>query len=169
MTAQRRRLLLLYATATVAYWLDRGTKVLAEQHLAGRPPIRLVGDIVHLRFTTNAGGAFGIFGGRPWLFFGATLLVSVVIVVTSPKAASTMSAIGLGLILGGALGNLTDRIIRGPGVSGRVVDFIDLRIWPVFNLADSAVVVGVLLMALRMFLDEAPADRRLTAEADDGS
>ena len=154
MTAQRRRLFYLYGAATAVYILDRGTKILAEQHLAGRPPIRLVGDIVHLRFTTNAGGAFGILGGRPWLFFGATLLVSAVIVATAPKAASNTSALGLGLILGGALGNLTDRIVRGPGVSGRVVDFIDLRIWPVFNLADSAIVIGAFLVGLAAFRRE---------------
>ncbi|MDP8955447.1 MAG: signal peptidase II [Actinomycetota bacterium] len=154
MTAQGRRLFLLYGTTATAYVLDRGTKILAEQHLAGRPPIRLVGDIVHLRFTTNAGGAFGIFGGRPWLFFGATVLVSAVIVAMSPKVASNLSAIGLGLILGGALGNLTDRIIRGPGVSGRVVDFIDLRIWPVFNVADSAIVIGALVVAFAAFRRE---------------
>ncbi len=154
MTAQRRRLLFLYGVTAAVYVVDRGTKILAEQYLAGRPPIRLVGDIVHLRFTTNAGGAFGLFGGQPWLFFGATLLVSAVIVATSPKVESNTSAIGLGLILGGALGNLTDRIIRGPGVSGRVVDFIDLRIWPVFNLADSAIVIGAFLVALAAFRRE---------------
>ena len=154
MTAPRRRLVLLYGATAVVYVLDRGTKILAEQHLQGRSPIRLVGDIVHLRFTTNAGGAFGILGGRPWLFFGATLLVSAVIVAMSPRVASNTSAAGLGLILGGALGNLTDRVIRGPGVSGRVVDFIDLRIWPVFNLADSAIVIGALLVALAAFRRE---------------
>ena len=93
-------------------------------------------------------------GGRTWLFFGATLLVSAVIVAMSPRVTSNTSAAGLGLILGGALGNLTDRIIRGPGVSGRVVDFIDLRIWPVFNLADSAIVIGALLVALAAFRQE---------------
>ncbi len=154
MTAQRRRLLFLYGVAAAVYVVDRGTKILAEQHLDGRPPIRLVDDIVHLRFTTNAGGAFGLFGGQPWLFFGATLLISAVIVATSAKVATRMSAIGLGLILGGALGNLTDRVIRGPGVSGRVVDFIDLRIWPVFNLADSAIVIGAFLVALAAFRRE---------------
>ena len=154
MTAQRRLLVLLYGVAAAAYVLDRGTKILAEQHLAGRPPIQLVGDIVHLRFTTNSGGAFGLFGGQPWLFFGATVLICAVIVATSPKVASRMSAMGLGLILGGALGNLTDRVIRGPGVSGRVVDFIDLRIWPVFNVADSAIVIGAFLVALASFRRE---------------
>jgi signal peptidase II len=144
----------LYGTSAAAYVLDRGTKILAEQHLAGRPPIRLVDDIVHLRFTTNAGGAFGLFGGQPWLFFGATVLISAVIVATSPKVASNVSAMGLGLILGGAVGNLTDRIMRGPAVSGRVVDFIDFRIWPVFNLADSAIVIGAFVVALAAFRRE---------------
>jgi signal peptidase II len=144
----------LYGTSAAAYVLDRGTKILAEQHLAGRPPIRLVDDIVHLRFTTNAGGAFGLFGGQPWLFFGATVLISAVIVATSPKVASNVSAMGLGLILGGAVGNLTDRVMRGPAVSGRVVDFIDFRIWPVFNLADSAIVIGAFVVALAAFRRE---------------
>jgi signal peptidase II len=143
-----RRFAFLYGAALLAYLLDRVTKVLAERHLAGRPPIRLVDGIVHLKYTTNAGGAFGLFGGQPWLFFGATLIVCGVIVAMSPKVVSNLSAIGLGLILGGALGNLTDRILRGPGVSGRVVDFIDFRIWPVFNLADSAIVIGALLVAV---------------------
>ena len=144
----RRRLLLLYATAALAYGLDRVTKVLAERHLYGRPPIRLIDGAVQLKYATNAGGAFGLFGGRPWLFFGATLVICVVIVVTSPKVVSNPSALGLGLILGGAIGNLTDRIVRGPALSGRVVDFIDFRVWPIFNLADSAIVIGAFLVAV---------------------
>jgi signal peptidase II len=56
--------------------------------------------------------------------------------------------VALGLVLGGALGNLTDRIVRGPGVSGRVVDFIDFHVWPVFNVADSAIVIGAVLLAM---------------------
>ncbi len=53
----------------------------------------------------------------------------------------------LGLILGGALGNLTDRIVRGPGFSGRVVDFVDFQVWPIFNVADTAIVVGAIVLA----------------------
>jgi signal peptidase II len=147
-------LLLLYATAAVVYGLDRVTKVLAERHLYGRPPVRLIDGAVRLKYATNAGGAFGLFGGRPWLFFGATLAICVVIVVTSPKVASNPGALGLGLILGGAIGNLTDRIVRGPAFSGRVVDFIDFRVWPIFNLADSAIVIGAFLVALAAFRRE---------------
>jgi signal peptidase II len=153
LTRRGRLALILYAVAGSAYVLDRLTKVLAENHLATRPPIRIIPGVLHLRFTTNSGGAFGLFPDQPWVFFGATVAVCLVIVlVASPRLTATVTAIGLGLILGGALGNLTDRIIRGPGVSGEVVDFIDLQIWPVFNVADSAIVVGaavVLLSGLR--------------------
>ncbi len=122
--------------------------MLAEHNLAGHPPITLIPRVLDLRYTENSGGAFSLFGGQPWLFFGATLVVCLVIVLVSPRLSSAAGAIGLGLILGGALGNLTDRIIRGPGLAGRVVDFIDLHHWPVFNVADSSIVVGALLVVL---------------------
>jgi signal peptidase II len=139
---------ILYGSSVAVYVLDRVTKLLAERHLAGRPPIDLIPEVVRLNYTTNSGGAFGLFGGQPWLFFGATLLVCLAIVIGSTRLARAASAAGSGMILGGALGNLTDRIIHGPGVSGRVVDFIDFRLWPVFNLADSAIVIGAALVVL---------------------
>ena len=138
----------VYAVAAAAYVLDRVTKILAERHLAGRPPIDLIPRVLRLSYATNSGGAFGVFRGQPWLFFLATLAVCLVIVVASRRLASMATAVGLGLILGGALGNLTDRVIRGPGVSGHVVDFIDFRVWPVFNLADSAIVIGAAIVVL---------------------
>jgi signal peptidase II len=143
-----RLAILLFSVAGVAYLLDRLTKVLAESHLAGRPPVRVIPGVLHLGYTTNPGGAFGLLPGQPWLFFAATVAVCLVIVASSPRLTSRASAVALGLILGGALGNLTDRIVRGPGVSGRVVDFIDFQVWPVFNLADSAIVVGAALVLL---------------------
>lgn len=144
-----RLAIVLYSTAAVAYVLDRLTKVLAESHLANRPPIRVIPGVLDLRYTTNSGGAFGLFAGQPWLFFIATILVCMAIVaIASPKLTSTPTALGLGLILGGALGNLTDRIIRGDGISGRVVDFVDFQIWPVFNVADSAIVIGAAVVIL---------------------
>ncbi len=72
----------------------------------------------------------------------------MVIAVVSLRLTWTLVAVSLGLILGGALGNLTDRIVRGTGISGSVVDFVDLHVWPVFNLADSAIVIGALLLGL---------------------
>jgi signal peptidase II len=137
---------ILYGVAAVAYVLDRATKILAEELLEGREPVEVISGIVQLRFTTNPGGAFGLFGGLGWLFVLISVLVISVVLMASRNLPSTVSSVGLGLILGGAVGNLTDRFIRGPGFSGEVVDFIDFHVWPVFNLADSAIVVGAAIL-----------------------
>jgi signal peptidase II len=138
--------ILLLGVGATAYGLDRLTKILAQDHLAGRPPVVLIPKVVQLRFATNPGGAFSLFPNHPWVFFAATLVVCAVILAASLRLTSMPSAAALGMVLGGALGNLTDRIIRGPGVSGRVVDFIDFHVWPVFNVADSCIVIGALLL-----------------------
>jgi signal peptidase II len=144
-----RLAILLYSTAGFVYVLDRLTKVLAESQLKDRPPIRVIPGVLHLMYTTNSGGAFGLFPGQPWVFFIATVVVCLAIIAfASPRLTSMATALGLGLILGGALGNLTDRLIRGSGISGRVVDFIDFQIWPVFNIADSAIVIGAAIVIL---------------------
>ncbi len=148
MTRRARLVALLYGAGALVYGLDRLTKLLAERQLAGRPPVVLIPHVLDLSYTTNSGGAFGVLGGQPWLFFGATVAVCLVIVIASTRVASATVAAGLGLILGGALGNLTDRIVHGPGVSGRVVDFIHLHHWPVFNAADSAVVIGAAVLVV---------------------
>jgi signal peptidase II len=147
--SQRRQLAAwLYSTAAVLYALDRITKVLVEDHLQMRPPIDLIPGVLRLKYTTNPGGAFGLFGNAAWLFLLATALVCAVIVASSLTLSNRALALGLGLVLGGALGNLTDRLVRGSGLSGEVVDFIDFRIWPVFNVADSAIVIGAGLILL---------------------
>jgi signal peptidase II len=76
-----------------------------------------------------------------------TAIVVAIILATSFRHTSRVVGASLGLVLGGALGNLTDRAIRGSGMRGRVVDFIDFHVWPVFNLADSAIVIGAVLLA----------------------
>jgi signal peptidase II len=151
MTARARLAAVLYGVGSVAYLVDRVTKIVVEQTLIGRPPIVLIPGVVQLRYTTNAGGAFGLFGGQPWLFFAATVGVCAVIVALSTRLTSRLSALGLGLILGGAVGNLTDRILHAPGLSGEVTDFVDLHIWPVFNAADAAIVIGAALVVLASF------------------
>jgi signal peptidase II len=80
------------------------------------------------------------------------VVVIIVVVVASRNLPSTPTAIGLGLVLGGAVGNLTDRLIRGTGFNGEVVDFIDFRIWPVFNVADMGIVIGAVILLLSGFL-----------------
>jgi len=148
--------LALYATAAVVYALDRMTKLWVEAALAGRPPIEIVPGVLSFNYTTNSGGAFGLGRSAPWVFAGATVLVSVVIVFVSFRLDRRPLALALGLILGGALGNLTDRILNGPGLSGHVIDFIDLQVWPVFNLADASIVVGAILLAMSSARREEP-------------
>jgi signal peptidase II len=147
-TRRGRFAALLYGTGGVVFLLDRLTKILAERHLQGRPPVVLIPRVLSLDYTTNSGGAFGVFGSQPWLFFAATVAVCAVIVFVSTRVAGVLPSVGLGMILGGAVGNLTDRVIHGSGVSGRVVDFIHLNLWPVFNAADSAIVIGAALVVL---------------------
>ncbi|MCA1726597.1 MAG: signal peptidase II [Actinobacteria bacterium] len=150
----------LYAMAVLEYGLDRATKVWVESSLAGRPPIEVIPGVFRLRFITNPGGAFGLFGGVPALFLVATLLAVVAIVVAGRSVSLRSVAVGLGLILGGALGNLTDRVIRGSdGLSGSVVDFLDFGVWPVFNVADMGIVIGAGLVVLA-----SARTRRETAE-----
>jgi signal peptidase II len=134
--------------AAAVYALDRATKWLAEEHLQGGPPIELISGVLRLRFVTNPGGAFGVFGGLTWLFVAVSVLVIGVVIVASFELPKRVTAVGLGLILAGALGNLTDRWLRGDGFSGEVVDFIDFHVWPVFNLADSAIVIGAAALFL---------------------
>ena len=145
---------LMYSTALVVVAFDRATKFLAEHHLAGHPRT-LIPGVLQLQYTTNPGGAFGLFGGATWLFLTATIAVSAVILFASFNLPNRTLAVALGLVFGGAIGNLTDRVINGSGLSGRVVDFLafagsrDARpVWPVFNLADSAIVIGACLIVL---------------------
>lgn len=166
MSPARRSALLLYLVAAGALLLDRVSKAWVEDALAGRPPIRVIPGVLSLNYTTNSGGAFGFGESAPWLFAGATIVVSAVIVVVSARPMRMSTAIALGLILGGALGNLADRVVNGQGFSGRVIDFIDLQIWPVFNLADTAIVVGAVLLAIES-LDR--ADERADAPGASGS
>jgi signal peptidase II len=135
----------LFVTAGAIYVVDRLTKLWAERSLDR--PIDLIPGAVTLRFTTNSGGAFSIGQSAPWIFAGITVVVSLAILATAFRHRELPVGIAFGLILGGALGNLTDRVVRGPGLRGRVVDFVDLHAWPVFNAADAAIVVGAGLLA----------------------
>jgi signal peptidase II len=138
---------ILYAIAAGVFVVDRVTKVWAEHSLRFRPPIVLIPRVLDLSYTTNSGGAFSLFTGVPWVFFAASVGISAAIVWMSARLTSVWNAVGLGLVLGGAIGNMTDRLTRGTGVSGQVVDFIHLHLWPTFNVADSSIVVGAIALA----------------------
>jgi len=151
--ARRRGAAWLFGAAGLVFALDRVTKVWAEERLP-RGAIDVIPGVLTFRFATNPGGAFSFGQDAPWFFTAATVIVSVLIVATAFRHTNTVSAVALGLVLGGALGNLTDRLTRGDGFSGRVVDFIDLQIWPVFNVADTAIVVGAVMLAVGSFVGD---------------
>jgi signal peptidase II len=160
-----KRVLALYGTAAAVLVVDQLLKHLVVTNLAGRPPLDVIGSFVQFRFTTNSGGAFSLLTGAP-LFFGVMAIVIIGGIVYASRRAQPLSMqVALGLILGGALGNLTDRLFRGEGLlRGEVVDFVKVGIWPVFNLADSCIVVGGVLLAILLGRaernqDQAPADR----------
>jgi signal peptidase II len=157
--ARSRRVLALYGTAALVLVLDQLTKHLVVTNLAGRPPVDLIGEVVQLRYTTNSGGAFSLLTGAP-LFFGITAIVIVGGIIYASRRAQPLSLlVVLGLVLGGALGNLIDRLLRGEGLlRGEVVDFVKVGWWPVFNVADSCVVVGGILLAI--FLGRAESEQR---------
>jgi signal peptidase II len=141
--------LALYGTAGAVLAVDQLIKHLVVSNLAGRPPVGVIGSFVELRYTTNSGGAFSLLTGAP-LFFGVMAIVIIGGIVYASRRTQPLSMlVVLGLILGGALGNLADRLFRGDGLlRGEVVDFVKVGIWPVFNLADSCIVVGGLLLAI---------------------
>ncbi|SCL37434.1 signal peptidase II [Micromonospora rhizosphaerae] len=153
-TPRRKALGVLLGVALVALLADLLTKQLALQTLTGRGPVSLFGGAVYLSLTRNSGAAWSIGSGHTWIFPLITIGVIGWIGWMALRLRSLPWAVSLGLVLGGALGNLTDRIFRAPGhFVGHVVDMISLfdpygQVWPVFNLADSALVCGVTLAVL---------------------
>jgi signal peptidase II len=137
------RRLLLTAAAVIA--VDQITKQIALATLDDGPT-DLIDGVLSFRLTYNSGGAFGIAQGFPALFLIATAVVAAVILLWAKRLEEPALGVPLGLILGGGLGNVADRLFRGG--DGRVVDFIDFHVWPVFNLADSSIFIGVVLILL---------------------
>jgi signal peptidase II len=145
-----RRIRLFATVAAVVYAIDVASKIVVVRDLSGHEPISLLGGLLTLRLTRNPGAAFSTATGYTVLL--TLVAIGVVICVTrlAARLGSTVWAVALGLLLGGALGNLTDRIFRSPGpLRGHVVDFLELPHWPIFNLADSAIVLGAALITLQ--------------------
>jgi signal peptidase II len=129
--------------------IDQATKSIAVARWSYRPR-SIIGTQVQLLVTRNSGSAFSRFQNlTPVLAIGA-FVIAVVLAQAARKATDTVTLCALVLLLGGALGNLTDRLVRSPSfLSGHVVDFVQIGWWPVFNVADSCVTVGAVLIILR--------------------
>ena len=126
------------------------TKALVVMHLRPTQPVHLLDDVLMLNLLRNSGAAFSVGAGNTIIFTAIAVGVVIYITRTARNLRSVGWAITLGLLLGGALGNLVDRLFRAPGfLRGDVVDWIEVtRYWPVFNLADSAIVCGGILAVL---------------------
>jgi signal peptidase II len=145
----RLRLVLLLCIAAVLLAADVVSKLIVVAKLSDRGPVKVIPSVLDLELTRNPGAAFGFAAGATVIFTVVAAGVVVFIVRAARKLGSVGWAWALGLLLGGALGNLGDRIFRAPGpLRGHVVDWIHLHHWPIFNIADSGVVVGGLLAVL---------------------
>lgn len=144
--------------------LDQITKVWAVAALSDGP-INLIGEFLRLRLSRNPGAAFSSFtSGGPILAIIA-LGVAIVIAFLLPRLELPADRFALALIMGGALGNFLDRVFRADGfLDGAVVDFIDFSFYPSFNVADSAISIGVAVMLISAFLTGSPKEREATPE-----
>lgn len=135
--------------AATTLLLDVVSKLLVVAHLEGREPIAVLGRFLQLDVSRNSGAAFSFAQGATVVFTIVAVAVAVVILRSARNLRSRPWALSLGLLLGGALGNLTDRLLRSPGIGrGAVVDWIHVIHYPVFNAADSGIVVGGVLAVL---------------------
>ncbi len=150
---------LAFAIAVVVLVADRVTTALVLDHLHD---VRHVWGPFGLAVTYNSGFAFSLFSGRA---FAVTVLLCVGVVVLAVIVAqvrTTTLAVGAGLVLGGAAGNLSERIVGGPG--GQVPDFVTLEHWPTFNLADACVTVGVIIVIVALLFGGRSAPKPNTEE-----
>ncbi|MBE0448343.1 MAG: signal peptidase II [Actinobacteria bacterium] len=138
---------MLFIVAGFVLVIDQVLKAYIRYMLPVGESVPLVPGILYLTHVRNSGAAFGIFPNQRIVFFIVSIAVIFLILYYSKciGKADRLTTISLGLVLGGAIGNLIDRAI-----SGRVTDFIDFRFWPVFNVADSVIVIGVILLSLNL-------------------
>ncbi len=137
------------AVAAVIVALDQLTKIWAVAALSDGP-VEVIGTLLQFRLTRNPGGAFSLLTGLTPVLAVLAVVMVVYIVRTTRRTSDAVMAYSLGLVLGGAVGNLVDRMVRSPGVlRGEVVDFIKVPNWPTFNVADCAITIGVIVVAIR--------------------
>jgi len=151
-TPRRLLYLALVLVAVPVYAADQLTKAWAIANLRPDQPRELIGSVLQLNLIRNSGAAFSIGTGATWVLTTIACSVVVFVVITARRLGSRGWALALGLLLAGSLGNLTDRMFRAPGPGrGHVVDFLQLPHYPIFNIADSAIVSAAILIAILAF------------------
>jgi signal peptidase II len=157
--ALTRQGVLAFAIAAVVVVADRVTTSLAMSHLHD---VRHVWGPFGLALTFNSGFAFSLFSGRAFVVTVLLCVGVVVVAVVVAQVRTVTLAVGSGLVLGGAVGNLSERIVGGHG--GQVPDFITLDYWPTFNVADACVTIGVIILVVAFLFGGRPAVERSKAE-----
>jgi signal peptidase II len=138
---------LAFAFALSVFFADQGLKRLIESSMRLGESIPVIPNVLHLTYIRNEGGAFGILGGQgSILLLGSVIAMTFVLWMLLQRLPTRTMVIGCGLILGGAAGNLFDRLS-----AGEVTDYVDVRVWPIFNTADVAIVLGVATLLLTAF------------------
>lgn len=170
MPGRRHLVAVLAAVAVTVLALDQVTKALALAHLTEGERTPLVGDLLGLQLMRNPGAALSMASGMTWVFTVAAVGVSIVVVRVADRLGSRAWAVALGLLLGGAVGNLVDRLVRPPGFGvGHVVDFIAYGDWFIGNVADIAIVAAAVLIVLLTMIGIGLDGRRTgTADAEPG-
>jgi signal peptidase II len=153
-----KRVALLAVIAATVVILDLLTKIIIVATVTPGESVRLLGGLVYFSLIRNPGAAFSMATGMTWLLALVAIGVVIVIIRMAPKLRSTPWAVSLGLVLGGAIGNLIDRIFRSPGfLQGHVVDFVSVfgpnaEYFPIFNVADSAITIGGISLVITALL-----------------
>lgn len=131
--------------------LDQLSKSYIQANMRLGESIPILPDIFHITYILNPGAAFGLFANQTFFFIAlaVVMILAVVYFYPSIKKESMWIKVGIGLLLGGAIGNLIDRI-----QIGKVVDFFDFRIWPIFNIADVGIVCGAFIIIIASFLEK---------------
>ncbi len=166
--AAPRTWLLFAAVALVLLVVDQVTKVLAVRHLTDRPDVPIVGELLQLHLTYNPGAAFSL-GTRFTVVLSLLACTATVVVLwLSRRLDNRLWAVGLGFLLAGIDGNLLDRLFRDPGpFRGHVVDFLMLPNWPIFNVADMCINIGVGLILIQVLRGISLDGTRLSDQEDE--
>lgn len=146
-----RRALLFYGVALLVFVLDQSSKLLAVNSLESGRPVPVLGPVMSLNLRENTGAAWGLLAQHSsWLaIIGVAMVIALVVAGLRVEQLPVSVRTALPVLLGGAMGNVADRIGRGA-----VVDFLDFHVWPVFNLADTAIVVSAVLLCYGLIVDE---------------
>jgi len=164
----RRAWAVFAVVAVTLYVADQLSKRAAVEHLTGRSDVKVVGELLQLHLTRNPGAAFSLGTGFTVGLSCLAIMATVVVLVVSRRVVDRVWAAGLGALLAGIGGNLTDRMLREPApFRGHVIDFLQLPHWPIFNVADVSIDIGAGLILLQVFRGVRMDGSRLRDDADD--